>query len=151
MPVRKKRRERVAETANAQAEEPTRKRPSDRLVARYGGHAELLTDGFVPVARTYVKYAAQLKPHGLVPAESLFIINLLYHKWDAQRPYPSYKSIAARMGVSVQYARDLARRLERKGFIRREVRVGRPNLFDIQPLLDKLAAHVAAEAAKKTA
>lgn len=130
------------------AAEPSQKRA--KLAARWGGREELLQDGFIPVVRPFVKYASQLKPHGLNPAESLFIINLLYHKWDAKKPYPSYKTIAGRMGVSIQYTRDIARRLERKGLILREVRVGRPNRFDLQPLFDALSKHVAETEALKT-
>ena len=50
--------------------------------------------------------------------------------------------MAKRMGISIQYARDLARKLERKDYMSREVRRGRSNKFDLQPLFDALDQHI---------
>ena len=83
-----------------------------------------------------------MKPHSLTPAESLFVINLMYHKWDAASPYPSYKTLAGRMGISVQYARDIARALETKGYLKRQVRVGQTNRFDLNPMFVALDKHI---------
>jgi len=118
-----------------------------RLAQRWGGHTIILNDGFTPVPRSFLKYAAQLKPYSLTPAESLFVLNLMFFKWDARSPFPSYATLASRMGVSVQYTRDIARKLERKGLMLRTVRRGQPNEFDLQPLFDALAKHVEAEIA----
>jgi len=73
----------------------------------------------------------------------------MVYKWDEQAPFPGYKALADRMGVSEVYARKLGRSLNAKGHIRRQPRVGQTNLFDLQPLFDRLATHAAAERIKK--
>jgi hypothetical protein len=120
-------------------------RPARTVLARWGGHDVLTSEGFVPVAVIFLKYAARLKPHGLTPAESLFVIQLLVHKWDSNAPFPGYKTLAERMGVSVVYARQLARRLQQKGLLRRTLRKGDTNKFDLEPLFAALARHATAE------
>jgi len=118
-----------------------------QLAIRWGGHTVILGDGFTPVPRSFLKYAAELKPYSLGPAEVSFVLNLMYFKWDERAPFPSYATLAGRMGISVQYARDIARKLARKGFLIRTIRRGLPNQFDLQPLFDALAKHVEAEMA----
>src|SRR5687767_10895280 len=80
-----------------------------KLANRWGGHVCIFSDGFTPVPRTFLKYAANLKPYSLTPTQMVFVTELMYHKWDEKKPFPSYKTIAARMGISVQYARSMAR------------------------------------------
>ena len=81
----------------------------------------------------------------------MFVTELMYHKWDERKPFPSYKTIAERMGISIPYARSTARALERKGYLVRIVRIGRPNEFDLQPLFDAVARRVAEESAAASA
>jgi hypothetical protein len=71
----------------------------------------------------------------------------MIHKRDERAPFPGYKTIAQRMGVSVKYARKIAVDLESKKLLRRVVRIGTTNRFDLTPLFDALAKHVV-EAAK---
>jgi hypothetical protein len=118
------------------------------LVSRWGGRGELLVEGFVAVPTAFLKYLGSLKP-GLTPAEALFVLELMVYKWDAQAPFPGYKTLADRMGVSEVYARKLGRSLHAKGHLRRQPRVGQTNLFDLQPLFDRLAAHATAEKDKR--
>jgi len=128
--------------ANATLSDTEKKALKRKNIAlRWGGHDSLVSDGFVPVARNFLKFAALL-PKPLSPAEQLFVLNLMFHKWDGKRPYPSYATLAKRMGISVQYARDIARKLERKDYMSREVRSGRSNRFDLQPLFDALDQHI---------
>jgi DNA-binding MarR family transcriptional regulator len=87
-----------------------------------------------------------LKPYSLTVAEALFVIHLMWCKWDDDPPYPSLRTLARRMGITPIYARKLARSLEKKGFLRRMSRVGSTNAYDLTPLFKKLAAHVTAEA-----
>jgi DNA-binding MarR family transcriptional regulator len=111
------------------------------IVARWGGHDVLLEDGFVPVPRQFLAYAGRLRPN-LTPAETVFVLHLMSFKWDERAPFPGYKTIAERMGVSVQYARKVGRTLEEKGLLRREIRVGQTNRFDLTPLFRRLADRV---------
>ena len=97
----------------------------------------LLIAGFVPVARTFLRHYARLVP-GLTPAEAMFVIHLIDFKRDRNPPYPSYKRLAGYMGVGDKMVRIYARRLQEKGYMRRIVRVAKPNLFDLTPLFDSL-------------
>ncbi len=86
--------------------------------------------------------------------EALFVIHLMWYKWDDAPPYPSLNTLARRIGITSIYARKLARSLEEKGFLKRLPRVGSTNAYDLTQLFKKLAAHVTAEAeqaAKKAA
>jgi hypothetical protein len=123
----------------------------ERMAKRWGGHVSIFSDGFTPLPRTFLKYAAHLKPYPLTPTQMVFVAELLYHKWDENMPFPAYATLADRMGISVQYARSTARDLERKGYLKRIKRVGRPNLFDLQPLFDAVAKRVEEEPAKNPA
>ena len=111
------------------------------IVERWGGDAAVLIDGFVAVPRTFLRLAGTLKP-SLTPAETLFVIQLMSWKWDERAPFPGYSSVAKRMGVSVPYARKIARSLEKKKLLRRQVRRGQTNRFDLTPLFEKLVDHV---------
>jgi len=73
---------------------------------------------------------------------------VMVFKWDEKAPFPGYKKVAKRMGISEVYARKLARSLQGKGFLLRIPRVGQTNAFDFTPLFTKLVAHAQAEAAK---
>lgn len=123
------------------------KKPEVRrdVVTRWGRHDSLMRDGFTPVVNTFLRYTGKLKPYGLTPTEALFVLHLMSYKWDDNHPYPGYKGIAEAMGVSVMYVRRLAKRLETKQLLRRRQRIGSTNEFDLQPLFDVLAAHVAKE------
>ena len=138
-------------SAGGLSAEERKYRKKKKLAVRWGGHLILLDDGFVPVPRSFMRFAAKLTPYPLTMAQQLFVLELMYHKWDANRPYPSYATIAARMGRSVAYIRDVARDLEKRGYLTREVRVGRSNRFDLQPLFDALARHVQLDSEAKQA
>ena len=124
-------------------------RISRDIAGRWGGDAALLVEGFVAVPTAFLKYCAQLKPYPLTVPESAFVLQLMVFKWDAKAPFPSYKTLAERMGVSVQYARRIARNLGTKGYLFRQVRYGMTNRFDLQPLFDALVAHAKAEDSRK--
>ena len=111
------------------------------IVDRWGGNESVLTEGFVAVPRTFLRLAGTLRP-SLTPAETLFIIQLMSWKWDERAPFPGYSTVADRMGVSVPYARKIARSLESKKLLRRQARRGQTNLFDLTPLFTKLVARV---------
>ena len=88
--------------------------PTRDVATRWGGHEILVREGYVPVVSLFLKLSGSLKPHPLTPAQALFVLQLMVHKWDAKHPYPAYKTIAQRMGVSVEYARSIARDLRRR-------------------------------------
>ena len=87
------------------------------IVKRWGGDKAVMHEGFVAVPTAFLMYLPSLGEYGLTPAEALFIIEIMAFKWDARSPHPSYKTLAARMGVSLAYVRKLARSLEQKKLI----------------------------------
>ena len=127
-------------------EPKTTPKPRD-IVTRWGGHAELFSRGFVPVPVTFLKSYASLEPFAMTSAEAMLVLQLMAHKWDADDPYPGYKSLAKRLGKTEGYARTLARNLEGKKLLARIVRTGTTNRFNLRPLFDKLKAHLAAATA----
>lgn len=122
-----------------------RKVTPQKFLDRWGGEKVLFHEGYVPVPVTFLRCLGQLAPHTLNPAEALFLLELLVFKWDEENPWPSYAKIAEQMGISDTYARRLARKLEKKGFLERKKRVGRTNEFNLNPLFEKLAAHLREE------
>jgi len=61
-------------------------------------------------------------------------------KWDAEHPYPGYKTLARRMGRSEKAVQGHAQNLEIKGYLRRQLRRAETNRFDLTPLFDALLA-----------
>jgi DNA-binding IclR family transcriptional regulator len=79
----------------------------------------------------------------------MFILHLMSFKWSEQAPYPSYKTLAKRMGVTDKMVRRYAAGLEDKGYLKREGWIGSTNTFDLTPLFALLDDVV--QAARKTA
>lgn len=69
----------------------------------------------------------------------MFVLELMYNKWSGDAPFPSYKSLAARMGLTDKMVRRYAANLEGKGYLRRQARIGNTNSFDLNPLFTALA------------
>ena len=119
------------------------KKPARDVATRWGNRPALshsLTKGagFVALPSVLLEGMGTLNKYGLTPAELVLIAQLMNFKWDARAPYPSYARLAERMGVSVPYARKLAKSLEVKGLLRRNRRKGDTNSFDFSPLFDVL-------------
>ena len=70
----------------------------------------------------------------------MFIVHLMQHKWTEAAPYPGYQTIAKRMGVSDKTARRLAKSLEDKKYLVREMREATTNLFHLNKLMISLVA-----------
>lgn len=125
--------------------------PDRSHAARWGGHAELFDAGYVPTPTSFLKNYSRMGTASLTTAEAMFVLQLMVHKWDRKAPFPSYATIAKRMGISAAYARRLARNLKIKGLLRRAVRVGTTNRFDLGPLFEKLAQIVQVNSRKEEA
>lgn len=113
-------------------------------------HKKLFDKGFVAVPARFLQLYAHLKPFPLSSGEALFILHLMEFKWDANAPFPGYKTLASRMGVSDKMARRYAQSLETKKLLRRQKRVGQTNRFDLTPLFDALVKAVDQDEQKKT-
>jgi hypothetical protein len=118
-----------------------------KLAQRWGGHESLFAkpEGWVGVPAAFLRLYGSLKPYQLTVAEAMFVIEIMAYKWGAKAPFPSYGTIAKRMGVSTKMVQRYARQLEEKGYLRRQARIGTSNAFDLQPLFDALALAITIE------
>ena len=80
----------------------------------------------------------------------MFIIHLMKHKWDKAAPYPGFKALAKRMGMSPEAARLIARKLESKGYLYRQMQVGQTNKFHLDNLFAALEKLLASDSIQKT-
>jgi hypothetical protein len=108
----------------------------------------LTKGGWTPVSDFFLESYTKLEPP-ITNSEALLIIHLMRYKWDTTPPFPGFKTLANRMGISTTAVRNHARSLEKKGYLFREKRVGTTNLFDLTPLFLSLEKLQAYEAGKK--
>lgn len=101
-------------------------------------HPELFSKGYVPLPALFLQHYASLKPFPLTSGEALFVLHLMEFKWDEENPFPGYKTLAKRMGVTPKMVRRHAQSLEQKHYLVREIRVAQTNRFDLTPLFDAL-------------
>lgn len=113
-----------------------------KLAARWGGQELLFTrpEGWVGVPDSFLRLYAKLKPYALTVGEAMFVLELMAYKWSEDAPFPSYKSLAARMGVTDKMVRRYAANLEGKGYLQRKARIGSTNTFDLSPLFAAIVA-----------
>ena len=100
--------------------------------------AELEDDGHVRISTFFLENYHRLKPYSLTHGEAMFVVHLMRHKWGKDAPYPGYKMIAKRMGVSDKTARRLAKSLEDKKYLMREIRQANTNRFHLSKLMTAL-------------
>ena len=100
--------------------------------------AELEDDGHVQVSTFFLENYHRLEPYPLTHGEAMFVVHLMQHKWGEDAPYPAYKTIAKRMAVSDKTARRLAKSLEDKKYLVREIRQANTNRFHLSGLMDAL-------------
>ena len=110
----------------------------NRSYASRWKHEGLFRQGYVAVPTTFLCLYAELKPYSLTSGEALFILHLMAFKWGEDAPFPSYKTLAKRMGVSTKMVRRHAQSLETKGYLVRLFQRGGTNRFFLNPLFDKL-------------
>jgi predicted transcriptional regulator len=109
-------------------------RPEQRdVAARWTPH--LATGGWTPVVDYFLDHYREL---GITNLEAIFLVHLIRFKWTTQMPFPGFKRLAKKMGISATAARGHARRLEKKGLLKRMERVGSTNRFDLTGLFQGL-------------
>jgi DNA-binding MarR family transcriptional regulator len=97
----------------------------------------LVAGGWTPVADYFLDSYTRLDPP-LSTSEAMLVIHIMRHKWDHAPPFPGFKTLARRMGVTDTSVRNHARSLEHKGYLVRYKRVGTTNQFDLTPLFRAL-------------
>ncbi len=100
----------------------------------------LKPDGHVQVSSFFLENYHRLLPYPLTHGEAMFVIHLMQHKWGVSAPFPSYRTLAQRMGVSVKTTRRFAASLQQKKYLHREIRIGATNLFYLDKLIAALVA-----------
>lgn len=124
---------------------PSPSSSAERTLAKRWKHEELFDQGFVPVPVLFLRHYAHLTPHRLSVGEAMFVLHLMEFKWDAEAPFPGYATLAKRMNISDKMARRHAQSLEAKKYLKRQVRIGQTNRFDLAPLFDALLRATKAE------
>lgn len=118
-----------------------------QLISRWGKHQVFFTkpEGFVGVPDAFLRLYSKLKPYPLTTGEAMFVLELMSFKWTEDAPFPSYSTIAVRMGITDKQARRYGKALDEKGYVVRSPRIGSTNSFDLQPLFNALAQAMVAE------
>ena len=98
----------------------------------------------------FLRHYSRMKPYSLTHGEALFVLHLMEFKWDQAAPFPSYATLSRRMGVSIKMVRRYAQALEEKRYLKRVVRTGNTNRFDLTPLFDKFLQVVETESIGRT-
>ncbi len=106
-----------------------------RLSVRFG--QEILAKGHTAIPNLVLNYYVKL---GISGSELLFTIHVWQHWWSDRDPYPSLRTIATRMGISVRQAKRYVESLEAKGYLRVVERFlsdgsQTTNEFDYSPLI----------------
>lgn len=101
--------------------------------------------GWTPISVYFLDNYHRLSPP-IRYVEAMLIIHLMRHKWDSNAPYPSFKTLAKRMGVSPEAARSYARCLQRNGYLVREGQIGETNRFHLNRLFTALESLVLKDA-----
>lgn len=111
-----------------------------KLATRWGSHRCFFREGWVGVPVSFLcRYGSPKMPSsGLTASEAMFVLQLMAFKWDARDPYPSYHTLAERMGITDKQVRRYAQSIERKGLLERSARIGSSNNFDLTKLFDAL-------------
>lgn len=120
-----------------------------KLITRWGKHDSLFSgkEGWLGVPDAFLRCYGRLKAYGLTTAEAMFVLQLMSYKWTEEAPFPSYKTLARRMGVTSKMVQRYAQNLEGKGYLTRQARIGSSNRFEMQPLFDAVDQAVHEEVA----
>ena len=103
------------------------------VAARWTPH--LATGGWTSVVDFFLDHYQDL---GITNLEAIFLVHLIRFKWTKEMPFPGFKRLAKKMGISATAARGHARRLEKKGMLKRIERTGSTNRFDLTGLFQGL-------------
>ena len=113
--------------------------PDRTLGGRWGSH-QLFEEGFVGVPTAFLRCYTKLNVSN---GEAMFVLQLMSFKWTDKAPFPSYKTLAQRMGITTEMARRHAKSLEEKRLLVRVKRTGQSNAFDLGPLATALERLIA--------
>jgi hypothetical protein len=90
---------------------------------------------FTPVSDFFLENYTEL---GITTTQAMLIIHLMTHKWTEKNPFPGYKLLGKKMGMTDKQVRTHAAKLQADGFLIRIFREGFTNEFDLTPLFAAL-------------
>ena len=131
-------------TQSAPKKSPTSKRVRNGTSAADKWGAKVIALGFCMLPSLLLRAQRRLK---LSPTQLAVLIQLADFWWDAGRkPFPKKADLAERLGLSDRQVQRYIAELEEEGFLkrieRRATHRGKiSNEYDLQGLVDKLAAH----------
>jgi hypothetical protein len=117
------------------------------LAVRWGQHRCFFREGWVGVPVSFLRHYGNpaMPSSGLTASEAMFVLQLMSFKWTADAPFPSYHTLADRMGITDKQVRRYAQALEKKGLLVRSERIGTSNTFNLESLFTALHHVIKAE------
>lgn len=127
-------------SAKTEPSVPPEEKPRDRSVAaRWSDRLAQFTPIPLFFLKNYAKIGAADGQTGLNPSEAMVIIQLMSFKWDERAPFPTVGKIAEQTNLKERSIREIIRRLEGLGLIRREPSPhGGPNRYHFEGLVSTL-------------
>ena len=106
-----------------------------QIAVRFGD--DILQAGFTAIPNLVLDHYAAL---GITPGEMMFIIHVWQYWWTEKDPYPSLKTIAAKMNVSRRQVSNYTQSLKTKGYLlvleRQQPELGQvTSEYDFSPLI----------------
>ncbi len=105
--------------------------------------------GWTGVPHAFLDHYSSLRPR-VTHGEAMLIIHLARHKSDAEAPFPGYARLARNIGLKPGAVRSLARSLEAKGYLFREMRPDATNKFHLDGLFSALERIITRKAPRCT-
>lgn len=102
---------------------------------RWGASLANSKSGYVTLPNVLLNYYSLL---GMSEIELVFILQVMSYKWTSAKPYPSFNTIAHKMGKSRDTVQGYARSLESKRLLKRVQRTGYSSKIDVSPLIQIL-------------
>lgn len=101
---------------------------------------DVASRGFAPIPKCLITCMSDL---GLKAQEAAVLFNIIERCWKAgDKAWPSVDYLATNIGRKDSATRAITSRLAKKGFLGKEQRFNNTNLYDLEPLAKKLAAHI---------
>jgi len=104
--------------------------------------------GFTPISVYFLDNYTRLRDP-IKSTEAMLIVHLIRHKMDERAPFPSLALLASKMGLKASAVRERMRSLERKGYIARESRIAKSNVYRLDGLFRALEALIKFDAQRQ--
>lgn len=101
---------------------------------------EVAQRGFAPIPKCLITCMSDL---GIKPQEAAVLFNIIERCWKAgDKAWPGVDYLAKNIGRKETATKEITGSLAKKGLIGKQQRFNKTNLYDLEPLAKKLAAHM---------